>query len=155
MKYLGWCQILESVLKDVDITDRRLQNMIMNGSMSKRFQFLDEFSSLTLRFTMTWPIIIKIWCAPQSSKTSRAMRNETVYIPVCKHWSGRRLQGIKQNTILILKKNIFFLILTKMIEVGLKFRRNHHLRYKHHILHIPQRKHPRERWLQWINWEEY
>ena len=43
MKYLGWCQILESVLKDVDITDRRLQNMIMNGSMSKRFRFLDEF----------------------------------------------------------------------------------------------------------------
>ena len=79
MKYLGWCQILESVLKDVDITDRRLQNMIMNGSMSKRFRFLDEFSSLTLRFTMTWPIIIKIWCAPQSSKTSRAMRNETVW----------------------------------------------------------------------------
>ena len=31
------------MLKDVDITDRRLQNMIMNGSMSKRFRFLDEF----------------------------------------------------------------------------------------------------------------
>ena len=41
------------MLKDVDITDRRLQNMIMNGSMSKRFRFLDEFSSSTLRFTMT------------------------------------------------------------------------------------------------------
>ena len=39
--------------------------------------------------------------------------NETVYIPMRKHWSGRRLQWIKQNTIHILKKYIFFLILTE------------------------------------------
>ena len=35
-------------LKDLDITDKRLHNMIMNGSLSKRFRFLAEFSSLTL-----------------------------------------------------------------------------------------------------------
>ena len=38
----------------------------------------------------------------------------------------------------------------KMIEVGLKFRRNHNLRCKHQIVYIPRRKHLRERWLQWI-----
>ena len=37
-----------------------------------------------------------------------------------------------------------------MIEVGLKFRRNHNLRCKHLIVYIPRRKHLRECWLQWI-----
>ena len=42
-----------------------------------------------------------------------------------------------------------------MIEAGSKFRRIHHLRCKHQIVHIPRRKHLRERWLPWINWEAY
>ena len=31
---MGWCQILESVLKDLDIIDRRLHKVIMNSSLS-------------------------------------------------------------------------------------------------------------------------
>ena len=77
-------------LKDLNIIERRLLNMILNGSLLKRFRFLDEFSSLTLRFTITWSFIDVIWCAPQSNKSLRTMRNEIVYIPVRKHWSGRR-----------------------------------------------------------------
>ena len=39
--------------------------------------------------------------------------NEIVYIPVRKHWSGRRLQWIKQTTIYILKNYMFLLILAE------------------------------------------
>ena len=39
--------------------------------------------------------------------------NETVYILVRKHWSGRGLQWIKQNTIHFIEKYIFLLILTE------------------------------------------
>ena len=33
----------ESVLKDLDIIDRRLHDMLMNGSLLKRFRFSDVF----------------------------------------------------------------------------------------------------------------
>ena len=39
--------------------------------------------------------------------------NETVYIPVRKHWSGRQSQWIEQNTIHFIEKYIFLLILTE------------------------------------------
>ena len=105
-----------------------------------------EVANIFARFTKTWPFIIVIWCAPQSNKTSRAMRNETVYIQVCKHWSNEQ-----NRTPFTFSKSIFsFWSSPKMIEVGLKFRRNHHLRCKHQIVYIPWRKHLREHWLQWI-----
>ena len=39
--------------------------------------------------------------------------NETVYIPVRKHWSGHQSQWIEQNTIHFIEKYIFLLILTE------------------------------------------
>ena len=102
---MGWCQILESVLKDIDIIDRRLRNMIMNCSLLKCFWFQMNFR------LSAWPFIVAIWCAPQSNKSSRAMRNETIYIPVREHWSERLLQWIKQNIIHNLKQYILLLIL--------------------------------------------
>ena len=89
-QYHGLMTGFRVCLKDLNIIERRLLNMILNGSLLKRFRFLDEFSSLTLRFTITWSFIDVIWCAPQSNKSLRTMRNEIVYIPVRKHWSGRR-----------------------------------------------------------------
>ena len=150
---MAWCQILESDLKDLNIIDRRLHNMILNGSVLKRFRFLDEFSSLTLQFT--WPFIIVVWCAPRSNKLSRAMRNEIGYIPVRKHWNERRLQLRKQKSFTTLNSLVSFWSSSKVIEVGSKFRRNYHLRCKHQIVYIPRRKHLRERWFQWVNWEAY
>ena len=72
---MGWWQILESVLKYLDVIDRRLSNKILNGSLWKRFRFLSAFSSLTLRFTLTWPFVVVTLCAPQSNKSSRAKWN--------------------------------------------------------------------------------
>ena len=75
--------------------------------------------------------------------------NETVYIAVRQHWSGRRLQLIRTEKHSHSLKSIFSSWSSpKMIEVGLKFRRNHHLRCKHQIVYIPLHKHLKERWLQ-------
>ena len=146
---MGWWQVLESVLKDLNIIERRLHNMIPNSSLLKRFRFLDEFPSLTLRFTITWSFIVVIWCAPQSNKSLRAMRNKIVYIPVHKHWSGRRLQRIKQNIIYNLKQYIFLLILIEDDRGQFKVSKKS----------SPAMQTPncflKERWLQWINWKAY
>ena len=84
---------------------------ILNCSLLKRLRFLNECSSLTLWFTIIWSFIVVIWCAPQSNKSSPAMRNEIVYTPMREHWSGQRLQWIKQNIIDNLKQYIFLQIL--------------------------------------------
>ena len=75
--------------------------------------------------------------------------NETVDITVRQHWSGRRLQLIKTEHHSHSLKSIFSSWSSpKMIEVGLKFRRNHHLRCKHQIVYIPLHRHLKECWLQ-------
>ena len=73
-----WCDSCSSALCSSSHTARSFNQW-------QRARYLNYYYKL--RFTITWPFIVVIWCAPLWNKSSPAMRNNTVYIPMRKHRS--------------------------------------------------------------------
>ena len=132
--WLAWQRDARERFQFVSEELSRIHVRALSRSRLVFYVIIFEFLSLTLRFIISWSFVVVIYCASQPNKSSGAMRNETVYISVRKRWGERQLQWIKWNIIHDIKWYCFWSSL-KVIELSSKFRRNHHQRCEHQIVH--------------------
>ena len=114
LAYLNGVMLEYDNLSRLRIALTRMQNSLWETGFAFCFDICRIIDQCSPNCSKKWNEKINCWIhVVQICLKLAGVCNETVYIPVRKHWSWRRLQWIKQNTIHILKNYIFLLILTE------------------------------------------